>query len=230
MELLFLIFVLGCILVVPGFIAGCFEQIPARHRSIDEPWMSWLILVPVFAFYWNFRVFGGLSDSYQRAFQERGDLTVGDCGKQQAMVISVGAILCVIPVVNFLAIPAVGYGVIAWLWKMNQLKQQYGGSNTTGGQWQAELPAQSALPSPARPSLLQSIAAAREEIQGNHSASAASRPSKASSGGCGCIASIIVILIILFLAYSAWKIVDVRREGNEYYQQRQYNNRPSWSR
>ena len=34
------------------------------------------------------------------------------------------------------------------------------------------------------------------------------------SSGCGCVGAIIGILIILFVGYAAYKIFDVRREGN----------------
>jgi hypothetical protein len=36
------------------------------------------------------------------------------------------------------------------------------------------------------------------------------------SSGCGCFGVIVGILIILFVGYAAYKIVDVRREGNAY--------------
>jgi len=39
---------------------------------------------------------------------------------------------------------------------------------------------------------------------------------KEKSSGCGCFGAIIGILIILFVGYAAYKIVDVRREGNAY--------------
>lgn len=39
---------------------------------------------------------------------------------------------------------------------------------------------------------------------------------KEKSSGCGCVGAIIGILIILFVGYAAYKIFDVRREGNAY--------------
>ncbi len=39
---------------------------------------------------------------------------------------------------------------------------------------------------------------------------------KEKSSGCGCFGAIVGILIILFVGYAAFKIVDVRREGNAY--------------
>ena len=39
---------------------------------------------------------------------------------------------------------------------------------------------------------------------------------KDKSSGCGCVGAVIGILIILFVGYAAYKIFDVRREGNAY--------------
>ena len=222
MGFFFVLIGLVCLLAIPAFIVSCFEQLPVRHRALEQPWMAWLILVPIFAFIWNFRVFGGLSDSYERAFRERGDLTVGDCGKQQAMVISIGAILSVIPGVNFLAIPAVGFGMIAWLWKMNQLKQRYSAtapSTSSEAAYPIYPPHQVGATNPLS-NFFQTVTAARQEIAASAAAKQASNPAASNSSGCGCVGLIIGILILLFVAYAAYKIVDVRREGNAYYHQR----------
>ena len=47
-------------------IKGLYESIPAEHREI-EPWRVWLLLIPVYNFFWGFVVYPGLARSFRRA-------------------------------------------------------------------------------------------------------------------------------------------------------------------
>ena len=72
---------LGISILICWLLARCYKAIPASHRSM-EPNMVWLNLIPLFNFVWNFFVYLRLSDSFQSYFREKGDSSVGDCGRK----------------------------------------------------------------------------------------------------------------------------------------------------
>src|SRR5262247_2025278 len=58
------------------------REVPQEHRKIDPP-LIWLLLIPCFAFVWNFFVFIRIPESFKSYFDAHPELgrDVGDCGR-----------------------------------------------------------------------------------------------------------------------------------------------------
>ena len=63
--------------------ADALRHVPRRYR-FQEPEMVWLLMVPLFNLYWNFKVFPALAESFQIAFYSHGIADVEDCGERLA--------------------------------------------------------------------------------------------------------------------------------------------------
>ena len=126
----FLILLLGlAILAVHIFyiitLQSCFATLPEKHRELS-PGLVWLLLVPLFNFVWMFMVVLKLSNSFKKAFAERGvTAEVGSCGQGIGLAYCILICCSIIPIVNFVTGPA---ALICWIiyWtQMAGLKNKY---------------------------------------------------------------------------------------------------------
>ena len=91
--------------VVCYIISGCYKKIPQQFRLM-EPGMVWLLVIPCFGIVWNFFVWLKLAKSYQAFFASEGISDAGDCGYGLNLAYCIVSVCCLIPCVNYLAIPA----------------------------------------------------------------------------------------------------------------------------
>lgn len=74
-----------------------FDAIPAQHRTM-EPGMVWLLMIPLFNLFWNFKVFLGLADSFANAFEAAGQpLTESQSGRTMGLWYSILVLCSIIP-------------------------------------------------------------------------------------------------------------------------------------
>ena len=88
--------------IVCWLLMNAFEEIPKRHR-LQEPEMVWLLMVPLFNFYWNFKVCPALAESFQAYFYSHGVADVDDCGERWARWYCFLAPTFIIPCFNLVA-------------------------------------------------------------------------------------------------------------------------------
>ena len=85
------------------------------HRTM-EPAMVWLLLIPVFNVFWNFKAFPAVSDSLAATLRDKG-LDPGDCGRTfgivWAVLVMIIWILHVIAWITDITVSVVG-GPKAW--------------------------------------------------------------------------------------------------------------------
>ncbi len=103
--------------------AATLKRIPAAHR-FQEPSMVWLLLVPLFSLYWNFKVFPAVAESFQHYFFSRGIADVDDCGEQLARAYCILCLISLIPCVTLLTYPAALVMVILFLVKADELNKR----------------------------------------------------------------------------------------------------------
>jgi len=77
-----------------------FESIPQRYR-FQEPAHVWLLMVPLFNIYWNFKVLPALAESFQLYFYAHGIADVEDCGERLARWYCYLGITWLIPCLDF---------------------------------------------------------------------------------------------------------------------------------
>ncbi len=104
------------------FLISHFEAIPKEHRRL-QPKEVWLLAIPLFNLYWNFKVFPGLSESYKSYFDSTGRTDVGDCGRQIGLFYSIAAALSIIPCVNMVTGLASLVLIIIYFLKITDLKK-----------------------------------------------------------------------------------------------------------
>ncbi len=86
--------------------------------------MAWLLMVPFFNLYWNFKVFPALAESFQIAFYSHGFADVEDCGERLARWYC-GLSLCwIVPGLNFLTGLAALVVLILFLIEADRLKKR----------------------------------------------------------------------------------------------------------
>jgi len=74
-----------------------FDAIPAQHRTM-EPGMVWLLMIPLFNLFWNFKVYLGLADSFANAFEAGGEpLTESQSGRTMGLWYSILVLCSIIP-------------------------------------------------------------------------------------------------------------------------------------
>lgn len=82
-----------------------YKAIPEEHHKMEVK-KVWLLAIPLFNLYWCFPTFQGLSDSYKSYFDSVGDTSVGDCGRQKALIAAIcyaaGTVLGFVPIINCL--------------------------------------------------------------------------------------------------------------------------------
>ncbi len=77
----------------------CLNRLPEQFRE-REPWQAFLLFIPFFNIVWQFFMFLGTSQSYQRYFEAHGRYEHGDCGHQ------LGLWTCIIQFIPFASIAA----------------------------------------------------------------------------------------------------------------------------
>lgn len=117
---------IGIMALIAWLLSGHLQAIPASHRKL-QPNQVWLLLIPLFNLYWNFKVFLGISDSYKSYFDSVGRTDVGDCARQMGLFFSIAACCAIIPCVNMLAGPAALVLLIIYFVKIGDLKTKLGG-------------------------------------------------------------------------------------------------------
>ncbi len=65
---------------------------PSAPYRVMKPWEVWLLLIPFFNVFWNFRVFPGLSHSFKAYFEAKGDSAVGDRSAKVARWLSLSGV------------------------------------------------------------------------------------------------------------------------------------------
>jgi hypothetical protein len=103
--------------------ADAYKHIPQRYRFL-EPNMTWLLMVPLFNLYWNFKVFLGLAESFQAYFYSHGIAEVEDCGERLARWYCICCLLsCAL---CFLGVPWIASLIllILFLIKADELKKR----------------------------------------------------------------------------------------------------------
>lgn len=97
------------------------KSVPPQHRRIQPP-MVWLLMIPGFHLYWNFKVFREIAESYQRACaggvgnqSTRAELRAGDG-------FCICAVLSYLPLIFILAVPTSWAFFIAFSVKLFRLK------------------------------------------------------------------------------------------------------------
>lgn len=107
--------------VICYLVSQIYEAIPEKHRTMI-PGQVWLLMIPCFNLFWNFKVYPGLSQSFKSYFDSVGDTTVGDCSAQIALWYCITSVCCIIPCVNYIAGPAALVLFIIFLVKAFDLK------------------------------------------------------------------------------------------------------------
>lgn len=109
------------------FISSWLKEVPEDDR-VMTPGQVWLLLIPFFNFYWNFRVYMyDVPQSFKNYFQRQGkerNEEVGDCGKTMGMWLCICTLSSLIPFVGSI----VGMGtlvfLILWMLKIHELKNK----------------------------------------------------------------------------------------------------------
>ena len=109
--------------IICWLLADAFQRIPERYRFLD-PNLVWLLMVPLFNLYWNFKVLPALAESFQACFYSHGVADVEDCGERLARWYCYLALTCLIPCVNFLTAPAALVVLILFLVEADKLKKR----------------------------------------------------------------------------------------------------------
>jgi len=124
--------------VIAYLLSSCFAVIPAKHRSM-EPGMVWLLLIPIFNLYWNFKVYLGLSDSFQSALSAHGEqVGPADTGRTLAKTYCILALVSFIPCLGLIAALVALVFLILFLIKAFELKGRVSKLDTAGdGGWNA---------------------------------------------------------------------------------------------
>jgi hypothetical protein len=101
--MLAVVFGLAIQLVVCLLLVGPLKAVPEPMRRISTG-QVWLLMIPIFATFWNFRVYPAISESIKAAGEERGLGAIGDGGRQlgliYAILVAVAIVGSFIPVLN----------------------------------------------------------------------------------------------------------------------------------
>ena len=99
----------------------CLNRVPPEHRQM-EPGYVFLMLIPFFGLYWNFRVAEAISRSFQSYFGAQGVADVGDCGYGVGKWFAISAVCSLVPCINYIAMPASVVLLIIFLVKSMSLR------------------------------------------------------------------------------------------------------------
>jgi len=104
-------------------VVECFRAIPAKYH-LQEPRYTWLLMVPLFNFYWGFKVYPALAESFQAYFYSRGIADVDDCGEKNARRYCIWVCFAIIPCLGLIpGIVALVY-LILFLTQADELKRR----------------------------------------------------------------------------------------------------------
>lgn len=109
--------------IICWHVARGFETLPPKYR-LQDPNMAWLLLVPLFNLYWNFKIFPELAESFQAYFYSRGVAEVDDCGENLTRWYCWLAVVGLIPCFIGLPFLAALVFVILFLIKVEELKKR----------------------------------------------------------------------------------------------------------
>ena len=115
------ILVVACAMIAVGIAIAVFycltlskalQQVRPGNRDM-EPGQVWLVLIPLFNLYWNFKIASDVPNSLRREFRERsmgerGDDYGANIGKWYAIC----SILNLVPILNYIAGPA---ALVLWI-------------------------------------------------------------------------------------------------------------------
>jgi len=115
---------IGIAAVLCYFISNWLKEVPEEDRAMT-PGQVWLLLIPFFSLYWQFRVYMlDIPQSFKNYFQRQGNQEVGDCGKTMGMWLCICTLSSLIPIIGSI----VGMGtmvlLILWMVKIHQLKNK----------------------------------------------------------------------------------------------------------
>jgi hypothetical protein len=103
--------------------------LPARFTWGLKPWSPWLLLVPGVNLFMTFHVLLGIARGYTAAFAALGrDLPVRESGRNEALVVGVGACLGLYPAPPMLlgvVWASVLLALILYLFKLHSLRERY---------------------------------------------------------------------------------------------------------
>ncbi len=106
------------------FISSWLKEVPEEDRAMT-PGKVWLLLIPLFNFYWMFRVYMlDIPKSFKNYFDRQGDQLVGDCGKNMGLWLCICTLGGFIPLLGSLVSIAGLVLYVLWLVKIHQLKNK----------------------------------------------------------------------------------------------------------
>lgn len=119
---LYPVFLVGHV-VVCWLMADALRRIPERYR-FQEPKMVWLLLIPLFRQYWNFKAFPALCESFQVYFYSHGVGDVEDCGESLARAYCWLSLCSLIPCLGLLPFVAAVVVLVIFLVQVDKLKKR----------------------------------------------------------------------------------------------------------
>ena len=106
------------------FISSWLKEVPEEDRAMT-PGQVWLLLIPLFNFYWMFRVYMlDIPKSFKNYFDRQGDKQVGDCGQNLGLWLCICTFGGFIPLLGSLVSIAGLVLYVLWLVKIHQLKNK----------------------------------------------------------------------------------------------------------
>ncbi len=125
-----LVFYLAVFGFVCWLLQGWIARIPKEHRKV-EPGQVWLLLIPLFNLYWNFRVFPPAAESFDSYFKSRNETVESPLQLAKLFCwVSVACLAAFIPCLGMIVGPIAGLGslvlLIVVLVKFSSLKDKIG--------------------------------------------------------------------------------------------------------
>ena len=100
-----ILLMLGIGILVLWIVSKAMAGVPEKYRPMS-PGQVFLLIIPLFNLYWNFRVFEPMMQGYTDALNAKKLPVNGDGGVGMARWFSIANILCIVPFLNMLAAPA----------------------------------------------------------------------------------------------------------------------------
>ena len=125
MGLVGLVIALAIAAVIIYFFANHAKSVPESYRRI-QPNQVWLLLIPLFNFYWIFKVTAGISEGYKAALDAAGRGEGSDGGRKIGLWYSIAVVLSIIPCVNFVTGIAALVLLIMYFMQLGEAKKRLG--------------------------------------------------------------------------------------------------------
>ncbi|HAW97419.1 MAG TPA: hypothetical protein DCX67_02700 [Opitutae bacterium] len=115
---------IGIAALLAYFVSNWLNEVPEEDRAMT-PGQVWLLLIPIFSLYWQFRVYMlDVPQSFKNYFDRRGNQAVGDCGKNMGMWLCICTFGSMIPLLGSL-VGIVGLVLLVlWMVKIHELKNK----------------------------------------------------------------------------------------------------------